>query len=136
MARILIVDDEDLVRNVLRLMLEGAGYKVEEACDGVDALHKYRAHPSDLILIDLIMPNKNGLTLVSELLWEFPQTKIVGMTGGVGILDFVDHMHRLGVRHVLRKPFDLHVLLRVVRAELHRGFDSTSGHPLAPSQDT
>jgi two-component system response regulator (stage 0 sporulation protein F) len=136
MARILLVDDEDLVRNMLRVMLEGAGYEVEEACDGVDALHKYRVHPSDLVLIDLIMPKKDGLTLASELWREFPQAKIVGMTGGVGILDFVDHMRRLGVRHVLRRPFDLNVLLQVVREELDREVDSSSGAPLAQSQDT
>ena len=64
---VLVVDDEEDVREFLGDVLEDAGFKVEKACDGVDALEKIKAHPPDFISLDLVMPRKSGMKLLYEL---------------------------------------------------------------------
>ena len=61
MARILIIDDETQIRSMLRLMLERVGYEIAEAPDGIEGIRQYRENPADLIITDLIMPNKDGI---------------------------------------------------------------------------
>ena len=75
MARILIIDDESQIRSMLRLMLERVGYKVVEAPDGIEGIRKYREKPTDLIITDLIMPNKDGIGVIIDLKKEFPEVK-------------------------------------------------------------
>ena len=73
MARILIIDDEPQIRSMLRLMLERVGYEIAEAPDGIEGIRKYRENPADLIITDLIMPNKDGIGMIIDLKKEFPQ---------------------------------------------------------------
>jgi len=82
MERILIIDDESQIRSMLRLMLERAGYEVVEASDGIDGIRIYRQNPTDLIITDLIMPNKDGIGMIIDLKKEFPEVKIIAMSGG------------------------------------------------------
>ena len=67
MERILIIDDEPQIRSMLTLMLEREGYEVVEAPDGVDGIKIYRQNPADLIITDLIMPNKDGIGMIIDL---------------------------------------------------------------------
>ena len=76
MALILIIDDDDQIRDVIRRMLEPAGHEVVEAVDGADGIRIYRERPADLIITDLIMPKKEGVELIMELKMEFPDVKI------------------------------------------------------------
>ena len=82
MERILIIDDEQQIRSMLRLMLEREGYEVVEAPDGIEGIRVYRRKPADLIITDLIMPNKDGIGMIIELRKEFPDVKIIAMSGG------------------------------------------------------
>jgi len=82
MATILLVEEERIVRHLLRSILEEAGHGVIEACDGADALAQYQSHQTDLILTDLMMPRKEGLTFIAEVQRQFPHAKIAAMTSG------------------------------------------------------
>jgi len=77
MALILIIDDEPQIRSMLKLMLERDGYEVVEAPDGIEGIRIYRQNPTDLIITDLIMPNKDGIGMIIDLKKEFPDVKII-----------------------------------------------------------
>lgn len=82
MKRILVIDDEDQVRSMLRMTLEDAGYEVEEAPDGEIGLGIFRKKPTDLIITDILMPEKEGIETILELRRDFPDTKIIAISGG------------------------------------------------------
>lgn len=81
MESILIIDDEPQIRSMIRLILERSGYTVIEASDGIEGIRRFREKPADLIITDLIMPNKDGIGMIIELKKEFPDVKIVAMSG-------------------------------------------------------
>ncbi len=107
MARALVIDDDAQVRQVLRRMLERAGHEVHAVSDGMGAAGLYREHPSDLVITDIYMPEKAGLETILELRTEFPDVKIIAMSGGEGIFDLqpLGTAKRLGVVGTLQKPF-------------------------------
>lgn len=113
MPRILIVDDDKSIRCILREILEHAGYEVDEARNGQEGLQHYRARPSDLVITDILMPEKNGLETIKELRHDFPYVKIIAMFGSPR---FRETIQQLGVQPTLQKPFSLHELLEVVQA--------------------
>jgi CheY-like chemotaxis protein len=117
MQNILIIDDEPQIRSMLRLVLERAGYGVTEAPDGVEGIRRYREKPADLILTDLIMPNKDGIGMIIELKKEFPDVKIIAMSGG-GLNKpdgYLQGAKKLGAAFTLSKPIDRQELLKSVR---------------------
>ena len=121
MPSVLVVDDQDQVRQLIRETLEQAGYEVEEACDGKEGLERYRVRSTDLVIMDIHMPYQDGLETIMTLRQEFPDIRIIAMTGGsdtVGIPNFLEVAKMLGARRTLQKPFELKVLLEAVAAEL------------------
>ncbi len=82
MTHILVVDDNDFMRSLLREMLERSGFKVMEASDGNIAIRLHKNKPADLIIMDLIMPEKEGLETIMELVRDFPGIKIIAISGG------------------------------------------------------
>jgi CheY-like chemotaxis protein len=120
MPSVLVVDDQDQVRQLIREALEEAGYDVDEARDGKEGLERYRAKSADLVLMDILMPNQDGLEGIMTLRREFPGSRIIAMTGGsdgIGVLDFLDVAKMLGARRTLHKPFEIQALLDAVAAE-------------------
>ncbi len=120
MARILIIDDESQIRSMLRLMLERVGYEVIEAADGMEGIRQYRDNPADLIITDLIMPNKDGIGMIIELKKEFPQVKIIAMSGG-GVNrpeGYLDGAKKLGATCTLTKPIDRDEMINAVKETL------------------
>jgi DNA-binding response OmpR family regulator len=121
MPSVLIVDDEGAIRQLIREALGQAGYEVSEARDGKEGLARYRQAPADLVIMDILMPDQDGLESILTLRREFPTAKIIAITGGsdmIGILNFLDVAKMLGARRTLQKPFDMKHLLEVVQAEL------------------
>jgi CheY-like chemotaxis protein len=128
MKRILIIDDEPQIRSMLRLMLERDGYEVFEAPDGIEGIRFYRQNPVDLIITDLIMPNKDGIGMIIELKKEFPEAKIIAMSGG-GLNKpegYLKGAQKLGATCTLTKPIDREEMLRTVRETL-KGLSSQPG---------
>jgi DNA-binding NtrC family response regulator len=123
MARILIIDDESQIRSMLRLMLERVGYEVVEAPDGIEGIRQYREKPADLIITDLIMPNKDGIGMIIDLKKEFPNVKIIAMSGG-GVNrpeGYLDGAKKLGASRTLTKPIDRDQMLMAVKEILKEG---------------
>ena len=121
MARILIIDDETQIRSMLRLMLERVGYEIAEAPDGIEGIRQYRENPADLIITDLIMPNKDGIGMIIDLKKEFPKVKIIAMSGG-GVNrpeGYLDGAKKLGATCTLTKPIDRDEMLKAVKETLN-----------------
>jgi len=122
MARILVVDDDQVLRGALRVVLEAAGYDVMEAADGEAGLRLYGEQGADLVLVDLFMPERDGLDVLRALRAAIPQPKIVAMSGGgrIGQIEVLRAAAAFGAARTLRKPFEPRDLLAAIR-ELLRG---------------
>jgi CheY-like chemotaxis protein len=121
MARVLIIDDDPLVLNMLRQVLEGADHTVVEAPNGVVALRLWREKPADLIITDILMPEKDGLEVIRELRRDYPKAKVIALSGGSRRINFdaLDVARRFGAVRTLEKPFELKDLLKTVEAVLN-----------------
>ena len=122
-ARILVIDDEISIRAMLRDMLEGEGHQVIEAPDGAVAMKQCRDQSVDLIITDILMPEKDGLEVIREIRRLAPDTKVIAISGGnpqvhVRFLDIAKH---LGAYRTIDKPFALHTLLDAVHDALQAG---------------
>jgi len=117
-ATILIIDDEEVVRVLLRSALEEAGYEVTEAANGRQGLDLYRRKPVDLVITDIVMPELNGLDMLLELTREFLHAKVIAISGAGGEKNVLDVAKLLGARQTFQKPFSLPHLLGAVRYEL------------------
>ena len=121
MSSILVVDDEEQIRRLICETLERAGYHVTEARDGKEALLLHRLAPADLVIMDILMPDQDGLETTVALRQESPDVKIIVITGGsdmIGILNYLDVAKMLGAHRTLQKPFEMKTLLETIHAEL------------------
>jgi DNA-binding response OmpR family regulator len=111
--RILLADDEEMVRKAVRLILAGCGYQIVEAEDGEDAVQKFiqGSPPFDLVLLDLDMPRLNGLDALARIRSHRMAAKIILLSGGV-------HTIELGEVRFVQKPFDNEELIKLVRDTL------------------
>ena len=121
MATILIVDDEAQFRKMLRQMLERAGHAVIEAANGKEAESLYRRFQPGLVITDIFMPEKEGLETIMEIKHEFPEARIIAMSGGGREGDdlFLRHAEQFGASETLKKPFERQELLDMVTAALN-----------------
>jgi len=119
MATILIVDDEDPVRHLLRRILEEDGHEVREASNGQEGLTLYRQAPADLIITDILMPARDGMDVTLELTREFLDAKVIAMTGATGDRNFLSIAKLFGARESLQKPFTVDEVRRLVRYTLN-----------------
>ena len=116
MARILIVDDETDLRRMFKMLFESNGYEVIEASNGNEAIDLYRSSPVDLIIMDVFMPEKEGIETILELTSEFPDVNVIAISGGgkVGTRDCLDSALEFGAKRVFTKPVTADRLLRAV----------------------
>ncbi|MBU0730139.1 MAG: response regulator [Proteobacteria bacterium] len=107
MKKVLLIDDDPTMRGMIKLLLEFAGFEVIEADDGQQGIDKYRELQTELVITDMVMPNKTGLSMINDLLQEYPDAKIIAMSGGAAIdADrYLTVADKLGVEHILKKPF-------------------------------
>ncbi|HET6567550.1 MAG TPA: sigma-54 dependent transcriptional regulator [Rhodothermales bacterium] len=117
---ILVVDDERSIRRTLREILEYESYEVEEAEDGEEALTKLRDNRYDLVLLDIKMPKRDGLEVLSIIGPEMPDVPVV-MISGHGTIETAVEATKLGAFDFIEKPPDLNRLLVTVRNALDRG---------------
>ena len=118
MATILIIDDEEIIRVLLRSVLEAAGYEVTEAANGREGLELYRYRPTDLVITDIVMHEMNGLDMLLELTRQFLHAKVIAISGAGEEKNVLDVANLLGARQTFQKPFSLPHLLGAVRYEL------------------
>ena len=125
MKRILLIDDEQEIRFVLKSFFEKNGFEVIEACDGEEGLEKFRENPVDLVITDIIMPKKDGLNMIDELLNESPDTEIIAMSGGATVKPerFLSLAQTLGADRIIEKPFIPDTLLKIVKHLLQTDAD-------------
>ncbi len=116
MARILIIDDEDELRSLLRQMRELAGHEVSEAVNGAAGIEIYERDAPDLIITDIIMPEKEGVETIIALRRADPALPIIAISGGgrLDATDFLTMAKKLGARRTLTKPFLREQLLEAV----------------------
>jgi CheY-like chemotaxis protein len=115
LKNVLVVDDEPAVRELIRGILAEGGYSVTEAIDGDSAIRYAQCQPLDLIITDLVMPNREGIETIQHFHQKFPCLPIIAMSGN-GL--YLEPAKELGARAVLRKPFDAGHLLSAVRAAI------------------
>jgi len=120
MPRILVIDDEQLLRSTVVTILTRAGFSVEDASDGEAGIAMFHKNPPDIVLTDIFMPNRDGIEIIKELKQSSPWTKIIAMTGGghLRMMEIAAAAQVLGADHVLDKPFDSESLLAAINAVL------------------
>jgi CheY-like chemotaxis protein len=120
MSRILIIDDEVLLRQALRSMLERAGHTVLDAADGREGMALWRREPTDVVVTDIYMPEKDGMQVLSEMKQLATKPKIIVMSGGGqrGLLDWRADALARGADRVLVKPFDEGLFLFTIQEVL------------------
>jgi len=109
MARILLIEDEPGVRETLAAALESKGHIAVVASNGREGLEKYRADAFDLVVTDIIMPEKEGIETIKELRALNPDVKVVAISGGgrTGNMDFLKIAKGLGALQTITKPIRL-----------------------------
>lgn len=123
MKHVLIVDDDDQIRGMLCETFTQAGYDILSASNGLEALDIVNELPCDIIVADILMPEKEGIEMIMELRLQRPDMPVIAMSGGghVGAGKYLDIAERLGVKATFQKPFDRRKLLRAVKEILAEG---------------
>ncbi len=118
MPRILVVDDEEQVRRVLRLVLERAGYEVDTAADGNEAVAIFYPSRHDVVITDIVMPEKEGIETIQELRQKSAGVRIIAISGGGRISpeEYLDWAKRFGVHCTFTKPINRDELLDTLAA--------------------
>jgi CheY-like chemotaxis protein len=108
MKKILVIDDDSLVRDTIVRILERKGFRVLVAADGLRGLRLFHSEEPDLVITDIIMPEKEGLETIREIRAKQPDAKIIAISGGarIGNMDFLRMAGELGASQIMPKPFD------------------------------
>jgi YesN/AraC family two-component response regulator len=107
MAKIIVIDDEPYILLMLKKMLEKEGHQVDMATNGVEGIDLYHKNGADLIITDIVMPEKEGLETIINLKTENPSLKVIAISGG-GRVDSREYLHSaqlLGAEKIFQKPF-------------------------------
>jgi DNA-binding NtrC family response regulator len=119
MAKILVIDDEEQIRFLLTRMLKRNGHEVFIAQDGLEGVESFYQLKPDLVITDIVMPEKDGHQVIAELLASNPNQSIIAMSGGRRILTAeLDAVEIMGVKGMLQKPFTHQQLQEAVQLAL------------------
>lgn len=113
MTKILVVDDDAMVRRTIGRVLRSRGYELAFAEDGQQGVEMFFAENPALVITDMIMPRKEGAEMIAEIRAVEPRAKIIAISGGARVsnMDFSTVAAKLGVCEAIAKPFDAAVLL-------------------------
>ncbi len=126
MGSILIIDDEEDIRDALQMILESVGHDVKVASNGNEAVELQRGEPADLIISDIIMPGKDGVNTIKEIRQEFPGIRIIAISGGGSVQPneyvpeaitttaYLAAAKEAGADMVFTKPFERNDLIQAV----------------------
>jgi CheY-like chemotaxis protein len=121
MAKILVIDDEEQLRDLLKQMLTRDGHEVKTAFDGVEGVRIFNQFNPQLVITDIIMPNKDGIEVITELLCRDSNIAIIAISGGRRAItaEFnLESAELLGVKGILSKPFTRDQLREAVQLAL------------------
>ncbi len=113
MSNILLIDDDDSTRTAIRAMLKTVGHSVAEASSADAGLASYQQHRADVVIMDLLMPGKNGLDTIKEFISKDPQVKIIAISASG--LDYLSWAEKHGAKSSLAKPFMREHLIKTVQ---------------------
>lgn len=115
--KIIIVDDEISFTQGLQLVLEHKGYSVDVADNGSSAIKLFKSHTYELVVTDIIMPEMDGIELILKLTKEYPDVKIIAISGGgrISASGHLDAAQKIGADEVLAKPFTTKQLLDTIQ---------------------
>ena len=122
MSRILVVDDDPPVREMICSVLATCSYDISEAADGRIAIRMYREQPFDLVITDLVMPNMEGIELIGELRKIDQNVQVIAISAGFQSASdtYLKMAKLMGAKYTLPKPFGVDELLNVVAAALKK----------------
>lgn len=120
MPRILLIEDDEQLRMMLRQALELSGHDVTEAANGNEGLVAFRQARTDLVVTDIMMPQKDGIETIRELRRDFPETRIIAITGFRGVYNRLPAAEYLGAKRTLVKPFSVQDFLHTVQDVLSK----------------
>ena len=120
---VLIIEDDEFVKNMLRQTFKQAGYEVATASNGRIGVQLYQSEPFDIVITDLIMPDMEGIETITHLRKCNPGVKVIAISGGMrnDPIDFLHQAKAMGAHHVLEKPVSLDILLKAVEGLLPAG---------------
>jgi two-component system, NtrC family, nitrogen regulation response regulator NtrX len=118
-TRILVVDDEESIRTTMKAILEDEGYLVDLAADGKEAIEKANAKFYNLTLLDIRLPDMEGVELLKKIKDYVPRTRKIMVTGYPSLQNAVDALNKCADAYLI-KPVDLEMLLKVVREQLQK----------------
>jgi DNA-binding response OmpR family regulator len=123
MARILIIDDEPHILLMVKKMLERAGYEVDLASNGSEGLRMFESIQPDLVITDIIMPEKEGLETIREMRRQSNDLQIIAMSGGgkISADNYLETAKIFGAARLIEKPFSQNLLLTYVEELLGPG---------------
>src|SRR5512133_2921951 len=122
MAKVLVFDDEPAILLMIKKMLEKAGHQVEVALNGKEGMELFEKNKPDLLITDIIMPEKEGLETIFELRRKYPELKIIAISGGgrIGPDGYLPGAKLLGANMVFQKPLDQKEFLKAVSVLLNK----------------
>jgi len=114
MSRLLLIDDDAAHREILAIALAHAGHTVVQAVDGRHGADLFRVEPADLVITDVVMPNREGLETIAALRRDWPALPIIAMSGDIRAHLYLGMAAKLGAQRTLAKPFATETLLRLI----------------------
>lgn len=118
MAHVLVVDDDADIREGVHELLTACGHSVTEAANGAIGLRELASNTVDLVLMDILMPQKEGIETIQEIRRAQPNKKIVAMSGCAARHTYLEFARSLGADAVLTKPFQPSKLLETIGSVL------------------
>ena len=120
MARIIVIDDQEPIRRIVRRALEQEGHEVLDASEGEMGMRLLERHAADVVITDIFMPGQDGIVTLRQIRKQFPAVKVIVISGGdaSGLLDLRHDAELLGAVKSLQKPFTAAELVQTVREVL------------------